>query len=136
MTFILAILRLLGPAGCAAVVVILYYEGAPVVNRLPYVDQIPFIREFGVGRVELERRAATAGLVKQSELDALSAVLDQERAKTAAAEAAATEQRNRAAAAFRLRAAQQAEIERLTDEAKKSPGLTFPSPEDLQWHAR
>lgn len=136
MTFLLSILRMLGPFGCAALLAVAYYEGVPGVNRLPYIEALPFVREFGVGRVEMERRAAVRGLVKQSELDAMKAVLDHERAKSAAAEAAATEQRNRAAAALRIRAIQQAEIERLTDEAKKSPGLTFPSPEDLQWHAR
>lgn len=135
MTWLITLLRMLGPAGVAALLFLAYYEGVPGVNRLPFVDQFPFIREFGVGRVELERRAATSGLVQQSELDALSAVLEQERAKSAAAEAVATEQRNRAAAALRLREAQQAEIERLTKKASESPGLTYPSTEDLQWRA-
>jgi hypothetical protein len=136
MTWLISIIRLLGPAGCAAVLVVLYYEGAPVVNRLPYVDQIPLIREFGVGRVEIERRAATAGLVKQSELDALSAVLAQERAKSAAAEAMATEARNRATALQRVRERQRDEIERLIEKADKTPGLSYPTKEDLQWRAR
>lgn len=128
------VLRILGPAGVAALLVLAYYEGIPGVNRLPYVDSLPILREFGVGRVELERRDAVRGMVKRAEIDALSAVLKQERAKTAAAEAMATEERRRAAAALRLKEAQRAEIERLTEEAKKSPGLTYPSEEDIRWH--
>ncbi|MFN3833367.1 MAG: hypothetical protein ACK4SQ_14170 [Allorhizobium sp.] len=135
MTAILAaVLRILGPAGIAAVVVYFYYEGAPIVNRLPYVDQVPIIRELGVGRVELERREAVKGLVTQAEMDALAAVLDQERAKASAAAAMATEARNRADALLRLKQTQQAEIDRLMEEATKTPGLTYPTPEDLQWH--
>lgn len=131
-----AILRILGPAGVAAVLVYFYYEGAPIVNRLPYADQIPIIRELGVGRVELKRREAVAGLVKQSELDALAAVLAQERAKSAAAEVMATEARNRADALLRTKEAQQDEIDRLTDLAKEATGLTYPSKEDLEWSAK
>jgi hypothetical protein len=131
---ILFALRLLGPAGMAVLLLLAYYEGVPGVNRLPYVDSLPFVREFGVGRVELERRDAVRGLVRQSEIDALSAVLQQERAKTAAAEAMVTQERKRAAAALRLKEAQRAEIERLIEEAKESPGLTYPSEEDIRWH--
>lgn len=136
MALLLAVLRFLGPAGIAAVLVYFYYEGAPIVNRLPYVDQIPIIRELGVGRVELERREAVAGLVKQSELDALAAVLAQERAKASAASAMATEARNRADALLRLKKTQQAELDRLTEEADKTSGITYPSKEDLEWSAR
>lgn len=131
-----AIFRILGPAGCAALLVLAYYEGVPGINRLPYVDQIPIIRELGVGRVELERREAVAGLVKQSELDALTAVLAQERAKSAAAEVMATEARNRADALLRAKQTQQDEIERLTELAKEAKGLTYPSKEDLEWSAK
>lgn len=134
MAFFTALLRMLGPAGIATLLVLAYYEGVPGVNRLPYVDSIPFVREFGVGRVELERRDAVRGLVQKSEIDALTAILEQERAKTAAAEAMATAERRRAAAALQLKEAQRAEIERLTREAKKSPGLTYPSEEDIRWH--
>lgn len=129
-----AILRFLGPAGIAAALVYFYYEGAPIVNRLPYADQFPIIRELGVGRVELERREAVKGLVAKAEMDALAAVLDQERAKASAASAMATEARNRADALLRLKETQQAEIDRLTEEATRTPGLTYPSAEDLQWN--
>lgn len=128
------ILRILGPAGCAALLAFIYWEGLPVINRLPFVDEIPIVRELAVGRVELERRKAVAGMVDRAELDALAAVLDQERAKTAAAAAMATEQRNRAAALLRVKETQQAEIDRLTDLATKTPGLTYPTQEDLKWN--
>lgn len=134
MTAILsAIFRILGPAGCAALLALAYYEGIPGINRMPYVDHIPLVRELGVGRVELERRKAVEGLVKQAELDALSAILDQERAKASAAAAMATEARNRADALLRLKETQQAEIDRLTEEAKETKGLTYPTEEDLAW---
>lgn len=128
-----AVLRFLGPAGIAAVLAFLFYEGLPGINRLPYVDQIPIIRELGVGRVELERREAVKGLVTQAEIDALSAVLDQERAKASAAEAMATEARNRATALLRLKETQRAEIDRLTELAKETKGLSYPTEEDLSW---
>lgn len=135
MAFFAAMLRMLGPAGVAAVLVLAYYEGVPGVNALPFVDRFPFLREFGVGRVELERRAATSGLVRQAELDALREVLLQERAKTEAAEAMATEERNRAQAAQRAKDVQSQEIDRLRREASETPGLTYPSQEDLKWRA-
>lgn len=128
-----AALRFLGPAGVAAVLAFLFWEGVPYVNQIPFIDRIPIVREFGVGRVELERRKAVEGLVKQSELDALSAVLHQERAKASAAEAMATEARNRATALLRLKETQRAEIDRLTELAKGTPGLSYPTEEDLTW---
>ncbi len=131
-----AIFRFLGPAGIAAVLAFLFYEGIPGINRLPYVDRFPIVREFGVGRVELARREAVSGLVKQSELDALAAILVQERAKSAAAAALATEARNRADALLRIKETQQDEIERLSELAKEAKGLTYPSKEDLEWSVK
>ncbi|MBX9467196.1 MAG: hypothetical protein KL839_04830 [Rhizobium sp.] len=134
MTAVLSlILRILSPAGVAAVLALLFWEGIPFVNQIPFLDRIPIVREFGVGRVELERRKAVEGLVKQSELDALSAVLEQERAKASAAEAMATEARNRAAALLQLKETQRAEIDRLTELAKGTLGLSYPTEEDLTW---
>lgn len=39
---------------------IAFYEGVPGINRLPYLDSVPIVAQFGVGRVEIERRKAVA----------------------------------------------------------------------------
>lgn len=128
-----ATLRMLGPAGCAALLVLVFYEGVPGINRLTIIEQIPFIREFGVGRVELERRKAAADILRRGDAAALSARLEQERAKRIAAEAMATEARNRATAALRAKEDQAARTEELIADALRTAGLTYPTEEDLQW---
>jgi len=133
MTFFISVLRLLGPAGCAALLALAYYEGVPGINRLTIIEQIPFIREFGVGRVELERREAVADISRRGDAAALSARLAQERAKRVAAEAMATEARNRATAALRAKEDQAARTEEMIADALRTAGLTYPTEEDLRW---
>lgn len=55
-----------------------YYEGAPGLREIPFIDHVPLVRDFTVGRVELERRSAAAeatkDLVSKSELAAQHAI--------------------------------------------------------------
>jgi hypothetical protein len=133
MAIILYTIRQLGLTGCAVLLALAYYEGTPGINRMPFVDQIPFVREFGVGRVELERRKAVAGMVTKAENAALAAVLALERARAASYEAMATEERKRASEALRAKEDGDAEIERLLIEASRTTGLTYPSEQDKLW---
>ncbi|MGF0540579.1 hypothetical protein ACQQ2Q_21500 [Agrobacterium sp. ES01] len=79
-TFVSWLWRMIGWPGVVAATVYFYYEGVPVLNRLPIVDQIPIMREFGVGRVELERReavsTATTELLGAADLAAAKAVIE------------------------------------------------------------
>ncbi|MEY9829817.1 hypothetical protein ABIA25_001632 [Sinorhizobium fredii] len=81
------IIRQIGITGCIVLVLLGFYEGVPGLRDIPFVDRLPLVREFIVGRVKLEAgkaaAAATEGLVARSEL------------KTALAKAAALEQQIR-----------------------------------------
>lgn len=136
MTLFSVLSRQLGLTGCALLLALAFYEGVPGINRLPFLEHVPLLREFGVGRVELARREAVKGLVERATLDALAARLDEERRLRSLADAAAAVERERAASLSRIAADRQAELERKAVEAERAPGLTRPSREDLQWLAR
>lgn len=48
-----------GLVGTALLGALLFYEGVPLINSIPHLDRVPLVGTFGVGRVEIERRAAT-----------------------------------------------------------------------------
>ncbi|MGO6707586.1 hypothetical protein [Rhizobium johnstonii] len=69
-----------------------YYEGVPGLRNIPFAGKIPVVREFIVGRVELERGkaadAAREGYVLLAEKTAAEAqVVEMERQRNAAAQA-------------------------------------------------
>lgn len=134
--FFSGLIRQLGLTGCAILLALAFYEGVPGLNRLPFLEHVPLLREFGVGRVELARREAVAGLVERATVDALAARLDEERRLRSLADAAAAAERERSMALSRIAAERQAELERQAAEAERAPGLTRPSAEDMKWLAR
>ncbi|APG88024.1 hypothetical protein SAMCCGM7_pC0826 (plasmid) [Sinorhizobium americanum CCGM7] len=71
---ILWIVRQISITGCALLFILGFYEGVPGIRDVPFVDRVPFVREFIVGRVKLEAgkaaAAATEVLVARSELEA------------------------------------------------------------------
>ncbi|TCN17297.1 hypothetical protein [Sinorhizobium americanum] len=71
---ILWIVRQIGITGCALLFILAFYEGVPGIRDVPFVDRVPFVREFIVGRVKLgagkAAAAATEVLVARSELEA------------------------------------------------------------------
>lgn len=95
---LLWIARQIGVTGCVVLVLLGFYEGVPGLRDIPFVDRLPFFREFVVGRVKLEAAkaaaAATEGLVKRSELTAA-------KARAAALEEQIAISRRMAAAALR-----------------------------------
>jgi hypothetical protein len=136
LVFASAIIGRLGLAGCAVVLALAYYEGIPGFNRLPFLDRVPLLREFVIGRVELERRAAVAGMVSAAELAALRAQLaEAERLRSIADDAAAAE-RERAAGLAKIGLDRETARQKRAAEAATRPGLTLPSEEDLKWIER
>lgn len=78
MSAILAvIIRQLGFAGCALLLLLGYYEGVPGLRDIPNITSIPVLREFVAGRVQTVAadavRRATRDLVERTELTAAKA---------------------------------------------------------------
>ncbi len=77
MTIFIAILRALGIPLCIFLFMLGYYEGVPVLRDIPFVDQIPVVRELIAGRVPTERvraaDAARSGYVLEAEKKAAEA---------------------------------------------------------------
>ncbi|WP_132075966.1 hypothetical protein [Sinorhizobium americanum] len=133
---ILWILRQLGITGSIVLLLLGFYEGVPGLRDIPFVDRVPFVREFIVGRVKLEAAkaaaSATEGLVARSEL------------KTAKARAAALEEQiriNRRMAEAALQEAERSrrdaetatkELEARIAEDTSDDGCTW-SDRDLEW---
>lgn len=58
MSAILAVIvRQIGFAGCALLLLLGHYEGVPGLRDIPYVTSIPVLREFIAGRVQTLRSA-------------------------------------------------------------------------------
>ncbi|WP_377299659.1 hypothetical protein [Rhizobium sp. SGZ-381] len=75
-------------------------------------------------------------MVSLAEYDALSARMAEEARLRTAAEAAASAAIERSAGLSRMAAERAAALDARAAEAQSTPGLTFPSKEDLQWLAK
>jgi len=78
MSAVLAVIvRQIGFAGCALLLLLGYYEGVPGLRDIPYVTSIPILREFLDGRVQNAAadavKRATRDLVERTELTAARA---------------------------------------------------------------
>ncbi|MBY5804064.1 hypothetical protein HFN52_10690 [Rhizobium leguminosarum] len=75
--FLLWAAQAIGAVGVTILLMLGFYEGVPGLRDIPFAGKIPVIREFIVGRVELERGkaadAAREGYVARSELTAAKA---------------------------------------------------------------
>ncbi|NTG73318.1 hypothetical protein G6M02_08250 [Agrobacterium rhizogenes] len=141
-------LKTFGLAGCALVIVLVYYNGFPLLNRYPWLSNIPIIGQFAVGHVETyavdqvkiataAQKAACDAKLEQTvstfQYDALAAQMAQETRLRTAAEQANTEASKRAVTSQQAEATASAELSRLRIEASKNKKLSSPTDEDIQW---
>lgn len=142
------LLRTIGIGGCAFLFTLIYFTGIPGASRIPFLSSLPIIGDVTTGRMhtyaadqvriaianqKAQCAAEKSGLVSTFEVSALQAQLDRERDLRTAADQAATEARNRAAAALRAKEDGAAEIERLRAEAEKDQSLSRPTEGDRTW---
>jgi len=139
MTILIAIIRAIGIPACLVIGLLFFYEGLPGASNIPFLSSIPILGDLTTGRVHAyaaqQVKQATAGLVAQAELTAAKAQLDRERELRLLADQAATEARNRAAAALKLKNdARKALEDRIASDTSED-GCVWTS-EDLQWLGR
>jgi len=103
-----AIIRVIGLPACIVIGLLIYYEGLPGASRIPFLSLVPVIGDLATGRVHSyaadQVKLATSSLVAKSELAAVAAQLEQERALRRAADDAAAQARIRASASERAKA--------------------------------
>ena len=133
MQVLFELLRAIGPVGCVFLAMLGFYEGIPGLNRVAVLAEIPVVGDIALGRVELAKRSAVEGMVARAELAALQATIDEETRLRKVAEDAAAADRERASALARLAAERQSALDRREADARATPGVTYPSPEDLKW---
>ncbi|HEY0120674.1 MAG TPA: hypothetical protein VGC14_02745 [Rhizobium sp.] len=137
--------------GWPGVLLLAFYiaeEGIPGASRIPFLSSIPIIGDLTTGRVHSyaadQVKLATAKqtaicdgklekTVSTFQYEALAAQMAQEARLRTAAEQANTEASKRAAASQQAKETADAEIQRLSDEAKQNKKLSTPTKEDLQW---
>lgn len=133
MQVLFELLRAIGPTGCMFLAMLGFYEGIPGLNRIKVLADIPIVGDIALGRVELAKRSAVEGMVARAELVALQATADEERRLRQIAEDAAAADRERASALAKLAAERQTALDEREADARATPGVTYPSPEDLKW---
>lgn len=133
MQVLFELLRAIGPVGCVFLAMLGFYEGVPGLNRVAVLAEIPVVGDIALGRVELAKRSAVEGMVARAELAALQSTIDEETRLRKVAEDAAAADRERASALARLAAERQSALDQREAEARATPGVTYPSPEDLKW---
>ena len=133
MQLLFELLRAIGPIGFVFLAMLGFYEGIPELNRITVLADIPIVGDIALGRVELAKRSAVEGMVARAELTALQATIDEETRLRKVAEDAAAADRERASALARLAAERQTALDQREADARATPGVTYPSPEDLKW---
>ncbi|MDK1386392.1 hypothetical protein QN224_13330 [Sinorhizobium sp. 8-89] len=102
------LVRQIGVTGCAVLLLLGYYEGVPGLRDIPFIERVPFAREFIVGRVSIEAAKASA--------DATRRMVARSELKTALAKAAALEEQIRTNKRMAEAALKEAERARLDAE--------------------
>ncbi|NEI97321.1 hypothetical protein [Rhizobium ruizarguesonis] len=118
--FALWFVQQIGVVGVVFALTLAYYEGVPSLRDIPFAGKIPVVREFIVGRVELERAkaadAAREGYVTRSELAAAKAEAERYRLQAAQNAVFAAEAREQAATASSRLNQKLSEQEKANDE--------------------
>lgn len=131
-----AIARLIGIGGVLFIGLLLYEEGIPGANRIPFLPSIPILGDLTAGRVHTyaaqQVKLATADMVTEFEWDTIASQLDEERRRASEAAQITEEYRKRADAAQRLKAETQEKLEKAIakDTGADSPKWSDP---DLIW---
>lgn len=145
MTILSAFVRVIGWPACIIMGLLAFYEGIPGAHRIPFLSSMPVLGDLATGRVhafaaqQVAFAAADAArqceadkkqMVSLATVDALAAVLAQERRNRAAADIAAADAQKRAGEALRAKEDAENRIEALKAQAKDLPTW---SPEELLW---
>ncbi len=131
-----AIARLIGIGGVLFIGLLLYEEGIPGANRIPFLPNIPIIGDLTAGRVHTyaaqQVKLATKDTVTKFERDTLASQLAEERRRASDAAQITEEYRKRADAAQRLSMEAQDKLEKAIaeDTGTDSPNWDV---RDLQW---
>lgn len=140
MTFLATAVRFFGIGGVLFILAIAFYEGVPGAARIPFLTSIPVVSDLIAGRIETVAaqrvKEATAGMASKYELQSVQFQLQRERELRQAADDAAEAERQRAALSEAIAAQRQATIDQQAAEAKKAPGLSWPTKEDREWDAK
>jgi hypothetical protein len=125
--FLLWAIQAIGAVGVTIIILLGFYEGVPCLRDIPFAGKIPVIREFIVGRVEIERGkaadAAREGYVTRSELTAAKAEAERYRLQAAQNAIFAADARRQAADASARLSRKLSEQEKLNDE-DNDPGVS------------
>lgn len=117
-------------------VIVLYYEGLPIIRDVPFISYIPIIGDLAVGRVEKASEAAvkdaTKDLVALTEKTSLQSQLKEIERQRQVAEAAASAARVRADKAEKEAANARAELEAAIAADTADDGARW-SRDDLEW---
>lgn len=126
------LLRYITPAWVLFIAMLVFYEGVPVISRLPLVAEI-LPSGLLKGRVQTYAEEKTQGLVSGFELQSARRQLEVERNLRKAAEDSLLSANARAAVSDALAAQRQEKIEELS---RQTEGLPTPTEEELEWLKR
>ncbi len=119
MAIITAIARIIGIGGILFIALLLYEEGIPGANRIPFLPSIPIVGDLIAGRVHTHAaqqvKLATANMVTTFERDTLASKLGEMERQRNAASQAVEEHRKRLEAA---QASEQAAKDNLENELR------------------
>ncbi|NNU70367.1 hypothetical protein G9X67_34495 [Rhizobium sp. WYCCWR 11152] len=110
-----AIARLIGIGGVLFIGLLIYEEGVPGANRIPFLTSIPVIGDLTAGRVHTyaaqQVKLATSNMVTKFERDAIASQLATERLLLSQANRAAADDRARATEALKQKTQAEAALE-------------------------
>lgn len=123
-------------AAAASAILIVAYEGVPIIRDIPLIGWLPIVGDLATGRVQREAdkavKAATAELVARSELTALNAQLKEIERQRQAADVAATAARARAEQAQKETKDALAKLDAAIAADAGPDGCAF-TDDDLEW---
>lgn len=123
-------------AAAAAVILIVAYEGVPIVKDIPGIGWLPIVGDIATGRVQREAdravKAATADLVARAEVATLRSQIAEIERQRQVADAAATRAAARADQALKDTADAQAKLDAAIAADAGTDGCAF-TDADLEW---
>lgn len=134
LVFIKSLAKLIGWGGIIAIGLLAFYEGLPLINRVPYIEYVPIAGEIAQGRVQTyaneQVKLATSAMVSKAELDAQTAVADRERDLRLAAYQMSVNAQKRA---DDLQAAVNSQSQQIKDLTESAKGLPTWSDAEIEW---
>ncbi|MBY5682625.1 hypothetical protein HFO32_10700 [Rhizobium leguminosarum] len=131
-----AMARLIGIGGVLFIGLLIYEEGIPGADRIPFLTSIPIVGDLTAGRVHTyaaqQVKLATSNMVTKFERDTIASQLAEERRRSTEAAQIAEEYRKRADAALRENEQAQDKLEKAIAEDTGTDSPNW-SDADLQW---